>query len=242
METNQPTTALAHDPSAQVAGDPMSLGDKAFDVVQQTAFSFRPISNIKQALCALHPYAHDTARPAVPAYHYCTHNTSADLHQCIVFDSNEPTARLIGVEYIITEKLFRTLDDEEKKLWHSHKYEIESGLLTMIAKPGIPSGVDSTLEMPALKDLHTTYGKTWHLWQIDRGDILPLGLPQLMKSFNRPEDVTADVIKDHERRTGTNVQAKAEFRANYLDTSYQPLSGADEKGPHLELVLRGERS
>ena len=36
-------------------------------------------------------------------------------------------ARLIGVEYIITEKLFRTLDDEEKKLWHSHKYEIESG-------------------------------------------------------------------------------------------------------------------
>jgi len=75
----------------------------------------------------LHPYAHDSSRPAVPAYHYCTHNTSADLHQCIVFDSNEPSARLIGVEYIITEKLFRTLDDEEKKLWHSHKYEVESG-------------------------------------------------------------------------------------------------------------------
>jgi len=68
---------------------------------------------------------------------------------------------------------------------------------------------------------------------------LPLGLPQLMKAFNTPEEVTADTIRDHERRTGTNVQSKAEFRASYVDKSYQPLSGADEKGPHLELTLKG---
>jgi hypothetical protein len=87
---------------------------------------FKPISQIKQALCAVHPYAHDPSR-VVPAYHYCTHNHSDDLHQCLVFDSNEPGARLIGVEYIVSEATFNTLDDEEKKYWHSHKFEIESG-------------------------------------------------------------------------------------------------------------------
>jgi hypothetical protein len=28
-----------------------------------------------------------------------------------------------------------------------------------------------------------TYGKVFHFWQFDKGDTLPLGLPQLMMSF-----------------------------------------------------------
>jgi hypothetical protein len=28
-----------------------------------------------------------------------------------------------------------------------------------------------------------TYGKVFHFWQVDKGDSLPLGLPQLMMSF-----------------------------------------------------------
>ncbi|KAJ3843990.1 hypothetical protein F5878DRAFT_200977 [Lentinula raphanica] len=161
-------STVPHDPQTTAAGEPLTLGEQTYDTIQQVAFSFKPISNIKQALCAMHPYAADPSR-VVPAYHYCTHNISSDLHQCIIFDSNETSARLIGVEYIVTEKVFKTLDDEEKRLWHSHKYEIESGILTMVAKQGIPGGVDDMLEMPALKDLHTTYGKTWHFWQIDQG-------------------------------------------------------------------------
>jgi hypothetical protein len=39
------------------------------------------------------------------------------------------------LEYIISENLFKTLDEEDKKLWHSHHYEVKSG--TLIA-PGIP--------------------------------------------------------------------------------------------------------
>ncbi|EEB89773.1 hypothetical protein MPER_12096, partial [Moniliophthora perniciosa FA553] len=226
-------TSLPHDPSAKVAGEPLTAGDKAFDLAQQSAFSFKPLSNIKQALCAVHPYAYDPSR-IVPAYHYCTHNISSDLHQCIIFDSNEPGARLIGVEYIITEKVYRTLDKEERRLWHS--------LLTMVAKAGIPSGIDDALEMPALKDLHTTYGKTWHFWQIDRGDTLPLGLPSLMKSANKPADLSPEVVKEHEQRTGTNVKSKEEYRAKHLDKTYQIVdSGTDEKGSHLELTLKGQK-
>lgn len=78
-----PDTQLPHDPSATVAGRPLTMGEKAFDNGQQFAMSFKPVSQIKQALCALHPYAHDPKR-VVPAYHYCTHNNSADLHQCLV--------------------------------------------------------------------------------------------------------------------------------------------------------------
>lgn len=29
-----------------------------------------------------------------------------------------------GVEYVVTEKLFESLPDEEKQLWHSHFYEV----------------------------------------------------------------------------------------------------------------------
>lgn len=64
----------------------------------------------------------------VEAHHYCMHYNQ-DMRQCAIFDSPEADARLIGVEYIISEKLFDTLSDEEKKLWHSHEYEVKGGIL-----------------------------------------------------------------------------------------------------------------
>ncbi len=36
-------------------------------------------------------------------------------------DSDQPSARLIGIEYIISERLLKTLPEEEKRFWHSHK-------------------------------------------------------------------------------------------------------------------------
>ncbi len=59
-------------------------------------------------------------------------------------------------------------DEEEKKLWHNHVYEVKSGQLYL---PGIPQSVQN---VDAAK-LINTYGKTWHLWQVDRGHELPIG-------------------------------------------------------------------
>jgi Protein of unknown function (DUF1264) len=53
----------------------------------------------------------------------------------VIFDRNAPDARLIGIEYIVSEERFRALPDDEKRLWHSHRYEVKSGTL---AAPGIP--------------------------------------------------------------------------------------------------------
>ena len=69
----------------------------------------------------------------VIAHHFCSH-VSEEMHQCVIYDSNEPGARLIGIEYIVTKEIFENLPDEEKKYWHSHHYEVKSGLL---AAPGI---------------------------------------------------------------------------------------------------------
>lgn len=90
----------------------------------------------------------------VEATHFCIH-LRHDLHQCVIFDSNKPDARLIGIEYIISEERFRQLPDDKKRLWHSHHYEVKSGVLVA---PGIPE----MAEHAYFKDLVSTYGKTFH--------------------------------------------------------------------------------
>jgi len=37
--------------------------------------------------------------------------------------------------YLISERLFVSLPAEEKRYWHSHKYEVASG---MLVTPGVP--------------------------------------------------------------------------------------------------------
>lgn len=112
--------------------------------------SFAPINRIHQHLCGLHVYAHDPER-AVEAHHFCTHLTP-DMHQCVIYDSPGPKARLIGmsldktslmsgIEYVITEKLFEGLPADEKKYWHSHKHEVESGMLKLGMKSLVPSAL-----------------------------------------------------------------------------------------------------
>ena len=63
--------------------------------------------------------------------------------------------------------LKRRLCVQEQKYWHSHVYEVQSGMLYTPEGP-------TTVDMPHMKHLINTYGKTWHTWQVDK-DPLPLG-------------------------------------------------------------------
>jgi hypothetical protein len=103
-------------------------------------------------------------------------------------------ARLIGVEYVINETIFGTLDSEEQKLWHSHGYDIKSG--SLIAPGHIPDHLKKTL----YNDLVHTYGKTWVLWQVDKGDPLPLGLPQLMMVATNEGEWNPSLFRNREAR------------------------------------------
>lgn len=112
-----------------------------------------PLQAMSTYLNGLHLYADEVGRQ-VEASHFCIH-LRHDLHQCVIFDRNAVDARLIGIEYIMSEERFRQLPDDEKRLWHSHHYEVKSGILTA---PGIPD----LAEHAYFEDLISTYGKTFH--------------------------------------------------------------------------------
>lgn len=123
----------------------------------------------------------------IEAHHHCSHQNE-EMRQCLIYDSPDADARLIGLEYVISETMFLTLPDDEKRLWHSHEYEVKSGLLFM---PGVPGPI----ERQDMEKLAKTYGKVFHFWQVDRKDNLPLGIPQLMMAFTREGQIYDDLVK-----------------------------------------------
>ncbi|KAL1944503.1 hypothetical protein VTO73DRAFT_2933 [Trametes versicolor] len=188
--------------------------------------SFKPINAIHQHLCAFHVYSQDRSRH-VEAHHYCQH-LSADLHQCIIYDSDKSDARLIGIEYIVSEKVFTSLPQDEKKYWHSHKYEVESGLLQLATKAMVPASATDLAEQPAMLELQRTYGKTIHTWAIDTFPELPLGPPNLMIAYTRDgQGPPEEMIKKRDAEWGQDTVAKRESRKEYLP-QYEKADGADE--------------
>ncbi|KAG0705957.1 hypothetical protein DFH29DRAFT_235730 [Suillus ampliporus] len=189
--------------------------------------TFTPINRIHQHLSAFHVYAQDHTRH-VEAHHFCSRR-SKDFHQCVIYDFDAPDARLIGIEYIVSEQIFKSLPEEEKRYWHSHQYEVESGVLRLETKCVIPSVMNDTAEKPAMLELHQTYGKTIHTWAFDEFPDLPLGPPQLMMSYTRDNQANDEVIRRRDERSGVSTSAKRKLREGYLPP-YQKDSKADQLG------------
>jgi len=171
--------------------------------------SFAPLRSICAHLNAFHVYASDPTRN-VEANHYCTHLTK-DIRQCLIYDAPTNPARLIGVEYLITPELYDGLEAEERSLWHSHDYEVRSGML-ILPNPNLPNAVWEVAETEEMKEIVGLYGKTYHFWQVDRGDKLPLGPPQLMMSFTKDEQVPWEKVKERDERFGVSTEGKREKR------------------------------
>ena len=179
-------------------------------------------------LNGFHFYADDMDRQ-VEATHFCLH-LRHDLHQCVIFDSNEPDARLIGIEYIISEERFKSLDEEEKQLWHSHHHEVKSG--TLVA-PGVPQ----LAEKAYFEDLITTYGKTFHTWQYDRDDF-PYGIPQLMMAFTADGQLRDDLLAERDRVLGISTEKIRQQRADIPTPMVQPGANAWESGQTAQTSLK----
>jgi cytochrome c peroxidase len=185
-----------------------------------------PIAAIHAHVCGFHFYSGDPTR-ALRVEHYCSH-LNPDVLQCVIYDSPAKDARLIGVEYIISEALFQQLPAEEKKLWHSHRYEVMSGLL---AAPDLSGAAEKAL----MRDLVSTYGKCWNLWQVDRGDPLPFGLPKLMMGFTADGQIDPRLVAERDR--GLNVDT-AQAKAARADLPTRPVAaGADgwQSGPAFQI-------
>lgn len=185
-------------------GEGHPLKHRVLDMAAGAVQPKYPLDAMSTYLNGFHMYADEMGRQ-VEASHFCVH-LRHDLHQCVIFDRNAPDARLIGIEYIISEERFRSLPEDEKRLWHSHHYEVKSGSLTA---PGVPEIAAHSY----FSDLVTTYGKTFHTWQYDRDDF-PYGVPQLMMGLTRDGQIQEGLVRERDRRLGLCTQRERERRAD----------------------------
>ncbi|GBG93371.1 hypothetical protein CBR_g67200, partial [Chara braunii] len=106
---------------ARVPGEEKGIGTRLRDQAASMAERFDPVNMIKEHGCSWAHYCHDIRR-VIETHHFIA-KLNEDFMQCLVYDSDKKDAKLIGIEYVVSEKLFSNLPDEEKKLWHSHYYE-----------------------------------------------------------------------------------------------------------------------
>lgn len=195
------------------AGAPLTTKSKVLETGASMVQSFKPVKALCAHLNAFHIYAAEPNR-CVEANHYCAH-INEDIRQCLIYDTPEPTAKLIGIEYMISEKLYKTLDATERKLWHSHVFEVKSGLLFMPGPDGLPTGVWEQAELKEMEDIVGLYGKTYHFWQVDRGEKVPLGEPVLMGSLTQDGQVgeaLKALWKERDAKFGISTEQKKEKR------------------------------
>jgi hypothetical protein len=164
-----------------------------------------PIEAINAYLDGFH-FANGNPGMQMEAHHYCS-IVNEDLIQCVIFDGNVKDAKLMGVEYIVSGKLFATLPDAEKALWHSHVHEVKSG--TLIA-PGIPEAAEHEL----MEKLIGTYGKTIHTWHTDQKTALPVGTPQIMMGFTADGQIDPAMVAARDKRFGISSEEKNANRAD----------------------------
>ena len=75
--------------------------------------------------------------------------------------------------------------------------------------------------------LVNTYGKTWHTWQHDRGDELPVGRPSLMMSITRDGQVLPGLV---EKRDAALSLSTPELRIRRADIPLPTLLPGVDRG------------
>jgi hypothetical protein len=181
-----------------------------------------PVEQVSMYLNGFHVSKGDP-RQQMEAHHYCN-QVNEDFAQCVLFDGDTAEARMMGIEYIISETLYGTLPAGEKAYWHPHNYEVLSGQLRM---PGLPD----VAEKAALQGKINSYGKTWHTWMTgmhDRkeDDPLPFGPAHLQWSFNRDGEATPGMVAARDERYGLNTMEARRDRQDLVPLA-RPQGGVD---------------
>lgn len=123
---------------------------------------------------------------------------------------------------MITPRLYETLPHEERRLWHSHVYEVKSGMLVMPNRV-VPEALWEVAENKEMEQVVKLYGKVYHLWQTDKGHTLPLGEPQLMTSFTADGQFDFEKhVGERDKKLGTDYRRKAEARQSIQTPEVHP--------------------
>lgn len=204
---------------AQTAGDDKSATSRALEAGARLLQGNAPAAALDVHLSGFHPLK-DEPGQQMHAHHFCR-QLNEDLMQCALFDGSGADARLTGLEYVVSERLFASLPAGERRYWHPHNGEILSGQLVA---PGLPAAAEKAFLARKLG----SYGKTFHTW--DAGDALPLGPPRLAWSFNRDGELRPELLQERDRRLGTDTAARRRDRASLVPQA-RPQWGVDTLAP-----------
>lgn len=188
-----------------------------------------PLSALGVYLDGLH-FRNGRMSEQMDVHHYCG-ALNEDLIQCVLFDGNGREARMVGVEYVVSAKLFESFPAEEKAMWHSHRYEVKSGQLVA---PGMPDPAEYEL----MEKLISTYGKTWHTWADDPS--LPFGAPALMMGFTADGQARSELVEKRDQALGVSSAAKKTARVDIPDTPILPGADAWQTGNVVQVKLGRE--
>lgn len=214
-----------------VPGEEKTTEDKVLNTGAELLQDETPLRQFSVYLDGFHFY-NGNMDAQMEAHHY-VQQLNEDVYQAIIFDGNGKDARIMGVEYIVTGELFKTLPAEEKLLWHSHHYEVKSG--TLIA-PGIPDVAEHEL----MEKLVSTYGKTIHTWHTDQGRALPVGSPMIMMGFTADGQLHRQLLAERDRRFGISTEEVKARRADIPVPEVDPSANAWEKGKVRQLAVTDE--
>jgi hypothetical protein len=180
-----------------VAGATLATGAAFSSTAQACEVKGTPLEAMHLHLCAFH-VAKDDPEFQLEAHHYCMPlRADGKLFQCIVTDTNKPGAKILGVEYIVTDDLYRSLSAVEKALWHPHDYEVTSGLL-------VAPKLSEEQENKFMAVVRKTWGKTFHTWA-DPGTEVPLGQPRLMWGFTKDGEIHQELIEKRDKALGIST-------------------------------------
>jgi hypothetical protein len=161
--------------------------------------------------CGIHLSKRDP-KIQIVAQHYCAAHSGDGpddaMFQCVLFETAATNAKLLGVEYVITDKTYRKLPDEEKKYWHPHTFEVLGG-------PLIAPGMEAEEEKTFMKRILSTWGKAWHTWP-DPKTATPLGEPLLIWSLTGDGQIDEAVLAKRDKEFNVSTEKIRERRCREL--------------------------
>lgn len=178
-----------------------------------------PVSGPFAHFCGIHIAKKDPKLQFI-TQHYCVAHGDGHgddkLFQCILFDGTASAAKLVGVEYIVSDSIYRKLPADEKKYWHPHTYEVLAGGL-------IAPGMKPEDEAAFMKMILTTWGKTWHTWP-DPKTPVPMGEPLLIWSLTGDGQADEKVVAARDKEFGCSTEAIRTRRCKELGLEVPKVS------------------
>jgi len=218
--------------TAYLPGDSKSLKKKAGELVSDVIQPYAPIRGINCHTDSILFFSGEPKRQM--EVHSMCNFLNDDVAQCLLYDSDRSNARLIGVEYLVSERVFKSLPDDEQKLWSSKQFEVKSGIEVA---PRLPQ----TAENQLMQDLVNMYGKNYCTWQVDK-HYLPMGTPKML--FSLVDDgPSPDPVLLERRAKKLNADPKklSEERRDIVAHDVHPNADVWKKGEVADLVVNYKR-